>query len=60
MSNDQSYEQGNIDYSDDSQSYGRRQPDGSKKRRPQRGRARGKTPTSINGIHRRRRRKVAW
>jgi hypothetical protein len=32
----------------------------SKRRRPTYGRRRGKTPQSFNGIHRRRRRKVAW
>lgn len=32
----------------------------SKRRRPTHTRRRGKTPQSFNGIHRRRRRKLAW
>jgi hypothetical protein len=32
----------------------------SKQRRPSYGRRRGKSPQSFNGIHRRRRRKLAW
>ena len=32
----------------------------SKQERPTMGRRRGKTPQSFNGIHRRRRRKMAW
>lgn len=32
----------------------------SKRHRPSYGRGRGKTPQSFNGIHRRRRRKLAW
>lgn len=32
----------------------------SKTRRPHLGRRRGKAPQSVNGIHRRRRRKLAW
>ena len=30
------------------------------RRRPEMGRKRGKSPQSVNGIHRRRRRKMAW
>lgn len=32
----------------------------SERRRPVAGRKRGKTPQSVNGIHRRRRRKMSW
>jgi hypothetical protein len=32
----------------------------SKRRRPAHGRRRGKSPQSVNGIHRRRNRKMAW
>lgn len=60
MSNEQLYEMGAFDYSDGSESQERRRPNATKARRPQRGRTRGKAPQSINGIHRRRRRKVAW
>ncbi|MBX3426245.1 MAG: hypothetical protein KF688_11245 [Pirellulales bacterium] len=31
-----------------------------RERRPVHGRKRGKAPQSVNGIHRRRRRKIAW
>lgn len=34
--------------------------DGSNRRKPTMGRKRGKTPQSFNGIHRRRKRKMAW
>jgi hypothetical protein len=34
--------------------------DNSQRQRPAMGRRRGKTPQSFNGIHRRRRRKMAW
>ncbi|TWT37709.1 hypothetical protein KOR34_26710 [Posidoniimonas corsicana] len=60
MSNEQLYEQGAFDYLDGSDVSSRRRPNASKERRPQRGRTRGKAPQSVNGIHRRRRRKVAW
>ncbi len=32
----------------------------SKRRQPTHSRRRGKTPTSVNGIHRRRNRKINW
>ena len=32
----------------------------SKRQRPNHGRRRGKSPQSVNGIHRRRNRKMAW
>lgn len=59
MSNEQQYEHGELDYSDGS-TFERKQPRGAKRRRPQQGRTRGKSPQSVNGIHRRRKRKVAW
>ena len=34
--------------------------DHAQQRRPAMGRRRGKAPQSFNGIHRRRRRKIAW
>ena len=34
--------------------------DSSQRKKPVMGRRRGKTPQSFNGIHRRRRRKMAW
>ena len=34
--------------------------DNANRRQPTMGRKRGKTPQSFNGIHRRRRRKMAW
>ena len=63
MSNQHSYEHAYADYSATTEEYGARQsggPSASKARRPQQGRRRGKAPQSINGIHRRRRRKLAW
>lgn len=60
MSNEQLYEQGGFEYGDGFEVGGRRRPNASKAQRPQRGRTRGKAPQSVNGIHRRRRRKVAW
>jgi hypothetical protein len=60
MSNEQSYEQDGLDYSVDVRSSGRTQPNSTKRRKPQQGRGRGKGPQSVNGIHRRRKRKLAW
>ena len=59
MSHIQQYEQGDMDYGVDSF---RRVSEvkGSKKNRPVHGRKRGKSPQSVNGIHRRRNRKLAW
>jgi hypothetical protein len=59
MSHIQNYEQGEVDYGSDSF---RRSGEikFSKKRRVEHGRKRGKGPVSINGIHRRRNRKIAW
>lgn len=60
MSNEQIYEMEEFDYSNDSRTSTRTSPNSTKRRRPQQGRGRGKGPQSVNGIHRRRRRKLAW
>ncbi len=58
MSNTQSYEAMEADYGMDT--FRRLVPvKSSKQRRPAHSR-RGKAPQSINGIHRRRRRKISW
>jgi hypothetical protein len=59
MSHRQLYEADAIDYS--GSSFQRSTPiTSSKRRRPTHGRRRGKAPQSFNGIHRRRKRKIAW
>lgn len=59
MSNMQSYEALEADYSVDS--FRRSEPiKGGRQNQPTRGRKRGKAPQSVNGIHRRRRRKISW
>lgn len=59
MSHSQDYESANVDYA--SVSFRRSSSEkSSKQRRPTHGRSRGKAPQSINGIHRRRKRKMAW
>jgi hypothetical protein len=59
MSHIQLYEQGDMDYGTDNF---RRATEvkASKRNRPAYGRKRGKSPQSVNGIHRRRNRKMAW
>jgi hypothetical protein len=59
MSHIQLYEQGEMDYGTDNF---RRTSEVklAKKNRPSHARRRGKAPTSINGMHRRRNRKLAW
>ena len=59
MSNSQNYEALEADYGTDTF---RRTTTikSSKQRRPTYGRRRGKSPQSVNGIHRRRKRKMAW
>ncbi len=58
MSNTQSYEATEADYGMDT--FRRSVPvKSSKQRKPEHGR-RGKAPQSFNGIHRRRKRKMAW
>lgn len=59
MSNLHTYEALEVDYSVDS--FRRSEPiKGSRQQTPTRGRRRGKAPQSVNGIHRRRRRKISW
>ncbi|MCG8449201.1 MAG: hypothetical protein MI725_06430 [Pirellulales bacterium] len=59
MSNAQTYEALEVDYGTDT--FSRTNPiKSSKQRRPTYGRRRGKAPQSVNGIHRRRRRKMSW
>ncbi|MCI0335109.1 MAG: hypothetical protein L0228_18015 [Planctomycetes bacterium] len=59
MSHKQQYEATDLDYGTESfRSFER--IDNSQRRRPQMGRRHGKAPQSFNGIHRRRRRKMAW
>jgi hypothetical protein len=59
MSHIQLYEQSEMDYGTDNF---RRSTEikFTKRKRAGYGRKRGKTPTSVNGIHRRRNRKIAW
>lgn len=59
MSNAQNYEALEADYGMDTF---RRTTSikSSKSQRPAHGRKRGKSPQSVNGIHRRRKRKMAW
>jgi hypothetical protein len=59
MSHIQSYEQGDMDYGCDNF---RRSSEMkfSKRKKANFGRKRGKSPVSVNGIHRRRNRKIAW
>jgi len=59
MSNQQMYEATDMDYgSEGFRSVERARSE--KRQAPTMGRKRGKTPQSFNGIHRRRRRKMAW
>jgi hypothetical protein len=59
MSNIHSYEALEADYSTDS--FRRSEPiKAGRQQAPSHGRRRGKAPTSVNGIHRRRRRKISW
>jgi hypothetical protein len=59
MSHIQQYEQGDMNYGVDNF---RRVTEvkSAKRNRPTHGRKRGKSPQSVNGIHRRRNRKMAW
>ena len=59
MSNAQNYEALEADYGMDTF---RRTVSvkSSKQQRPTHGRRRGKSPQSVNGIHRRRKRKMSW
>jgi len=59
MSHSQIYEATDLDYGN--VSFRRNAPiKSSKQRRPTHGRGRGKSPQSVNGIHRRRNRKLSW
>ena len=59
MSNSQTYEALEADYGMDT--FRRTVPvKSSKQHRPTHGRRRGKSPQSVNGIHRRRKRKISW
>lgn len=59
MSNFHSYEALEADYSTDN--FRRSEPiKAGRQQAPSHGRRRGKAPTSVNGIHRRRRRKISW
>jgi hypothetical protein len=59
MSHIQNYEQGDMDYGNDNF---RRSSElkFTKRKHATYGRKRGKSPVSVNGIHRRRNRKLAW
>jgi len=60
MSHRQQYEANDLDYGTENFRSGDRNDSFQQRRRPVMNRKRGKTPTSFNGIHRRRRRKMAW
>jgi len=60
MSNQQTYEATELEYGGESFRTIERFRGGSKRQAPTMGRRRGKAPQSFNGIHRRRRRKIAW
>jgi hypothetical protein len=59
MSHSQSYEMSDMDYSFE---FSRRtnKASTSTKRKAPAGRRKGKSPQSVNGIHRRRNRKMSW
>jgi hypothetical protein len=59
MSHKQQYEATDLDYGTENFRTNERF-DSAQRRRPQMGQRRGKAPQSFNGIHRRRRRKMAW
>lgn len=60
MSNQQMYEATDMEYGSENSRSFERVRSGSKRTAPSMGRKRGKTPQSFNGIHRRRKRKMAW
>ena len=60
MSNQQMYEATDMEYGSENFRTVERVRSGSKRQVPSMGRKRGKTPQSFNGIHRRRKRKMAW
>jgi hypothetical protein len=59
MSHKQAYEATDFEYGVDNFRTAERVSN-SKQERPTMGRKRGKAPQSFNGMHRRRRRKMAW
>jgi len=59
MSHKQQYEASDVDYGTENFRTAERF-DSANRRKPTMGRRRGKAPQSFNGIHRRRRRKLAW
>jgi hypothetical protein len=59
MSHKQQYEATDLEYGNESFRTNERF-DSSQRKRPTMGRRRGKAPQSFNGMHRRRRRKMAW
>jgi hypothetical protein len=59
MSHKQQYEASDLDYGMENFRASER-IDNSQRRRAPLGRRKGKAPQSFNGIHRRRRRKMAW
>lgn len=59
MSNEQLYESFRAQYGEETFSSSTREKF-PKRQKPTLGRKRGKSPQSVNGIHRRRRRKLAW
>lgn len=60
MSNAQSYEAWEADYGSETIRRSAPSKTTEKKSRPTHGRRRGKGPQSVNGIHRRRKRKMSW
>jgi hypothetical protein len=61
MSHKQQYEASELDYGYGAENFRTAERiEGSHRRRSPMGRRRGKAPQSFNGIHRRRRRKMAW
>ena len=55
-----------LSYNNEIDNYGEQsftranRPNAAKRVRPTQGRKRGKSPQSVNGIHKRRRRKMSW
>ncbi|MEM6328773.1 MAG: hypothetical protein AAF790_00835 [Planctomycetota bacterium] len=62
MSSELSYEANEADYADAgaARHRGGSRPNDTRRKKPEMGRKRGRTPASFNGMHRRRRRKMAW
>ncbi|HVT27893.1 MAG TPA: hypothetical protein VHE81_07745 [Lacipirellulaceae bacterium] len=60
MSHKQQYEANDLDYNTTESFRTFERFENASRRRPVMGRKHGKAPQSFNGIHRRRRRKIAW